>query len=205
MTLKNTDERWGAISQLFHWIIVALILVMAYIGLTMGDLPNGPRKIEVYSLHKSIGLTILALVVLRVLWRLYAGAPSPVPGTPTWQHRIASVTHVLLYALLFAIPLSGWVLNSSAGYPLQWFKLFNLPAITGRSDSVHEAAEGAHELLFWALVVLVLAHAGAALYHHLFQGDATLTRMLPGRRKTIAPTAAVSPSPALQDSPDENA
>ena len=61
MTLKNTDDRWGAVSQLFHWVIVALILVMAYIGLTMGDLPNGPRKINIYALHKSIGLTILAL------------------------------------------------------------------------------------------------------------------------------------------------
>ena len=92
MTLKNTDERWGAVSQLFHWLIVVLILVMAYLGLTMGDLPNGPRKIDIYALHKSIGLTILALVVLRVLWRVYAGAPAPVPGTPAWQQRIASVT-----------------------------------------------------------------------------------------------------------------
>ena len=207
MTLKNTDERWGAVSQLFHWVIVVLILVMAYLGLTMGDLPNGPRKIDIYALHKSIGLSILALVVLRVLWRFYAGAPAPVAGTPSWQQRIASVTHVLLYALLFGIPLSGWVLNSSAGYPLQWFKLFNLPAITGRNDGVHEAAEGAHELLFWVLVVLVLAHAGAALSHHLFQGDATLRRMLPGRRAAVAaPIAASSApvSPTPQDSPDEN-
>ena len=209
MTFKNTDQRWGAISQLFHWLIVVLILVMAYLGLTMGDLPNGPRKINIYALHKSIGLTILALVVLRVLWRVYAGTPAPVPGTPTWQQRIASVTHVLLYALLFAIPLSGWALNSSAGYPLQWFKLFNLPAITGRNDGVHEAAEGAHELLFWVLVVLVIAHAAAALYHHLFQGDATLTRMLPGRAKATSPAPAavaapVTLSPTPQDSPDEN-
>lgn len=198
MSLKNTDQHWGAISQLFHWIIVALILVMAYLGLTMGDLPNGPRKIDIYALHKSIGLTVLALVALRVAWRLYAGAPAPVPGTPTWQQRVASVTHVLLYALLFAIPLSGWVLNSSAGYPLQWFKLFNLPAITGRSDEVHELAEGAHELLFWVLAALVAAHAAAAFYHHLFQNDDTLRRMLPARRKAIAP-----PSPTPQDSPDE--
>ncbi|MEL1263612.1 cytochrome b [Pseudoxanthomonas putridarboris] len=203
MTLKNTDERWGAISQLFHWVIVALILVMAYLGLTMGDLPNGPRKINVYALHKSIGLTILALVVLRVAWRLYAGAPAAVPGTPTWQQRIASVTHVLLYALLLAIPLSGWVLNSSAGYPLQWFKLFNLPAIAGRSDRVHELAEDAHELLFWILVALVLAHAAAAFYHHLFQNDDTLRRMLPGRRKAIAPPPDPVPPSPTQDSPDE--
>ena len=82
------------------------------------------------------------------------------------------------------------------------FKLFNLPAITGRNDGVHEAAEGAHELLFWVLVVLVLAHAGAALYHHLFQGDATLRRMLPGRRAVAAAPMPSSTTP--QDLPDEN-
>jgi len=199
MSLKNTDARWGAVSQLFHWVIMVLILAIAWIGLTMGDLPNGPRKINVYALHKSIGLTILALAVLRLLWRLYAGAPAPVPGTPLWQHRIASVTHGLLYVLLLAIPLSGWVLNSSAGYPLQWFKLFNLPAIAGRSESLHELASQAHEAMFWTLVALVLAHAGAAFYHHLFQNDDTLRRMLPGRHR--APAAPLSP---VQDAPDEN-
>ena len=194
MTLKNTDDRWGAVSQLFHWVIVALILVMAYIGLTMGDLPNGPRKINIYALHKSIGLTILALVVLRVLWRVYAGAPAPVPGTPTWQQRIASVTHFLLYALLFAIPLSGWVLNSSAGYPLQWFKLFNLPALVTRDADLRQLAGNVHELLFWSLVGLALLHAAAALYHHIFQRDDTLARLLP--RGWLRPRTPTSP---LQD------
>jgi len=187
MILKNTADRWGAVSKLFHWIIVALLLVIAYLGLTMGDLPNGPRKINVYALHKSIGLTILALVALRLAWRLYAGAPQPVAGTPTWQHRIAVVSHVAMYALMLAIPLSGWVLNSAAGYPLQWFKLFNLPAIVGRNHDLHELAEDAHELMFWALALLVTVHVGAALYHHLFQNDDTLVRMLPGRgRRTLS-------------------
>lgn len=190
MTLKNTAQRWGAVSQLFHWIIVVLILLIAYLGLTMTGLPNGPRKINIYALHKSIGLTILALVTLRLLWRLYAGAPTPVVGTPSWQHRIASLTHFGLYMLLFAMPLSGWLFNSAAGYPLQWFKLFNLPAIAARSEDLKALAETAHSTMFWILVVLVLAHAGAAFYHHLFQNDDTLTRMLPRRRR-----AASSPLP----------
>jgi cytochrome b561 len=190
MTFKNTADRWGAVSQLFHWIIVLLILVIAYLGLTMTGLPNGPRKIDIYALHKSIGLTILALVTFRLLWRLYAGAPAPVVGTPAWQHRIASITHFGLYALLFAMPLSGWLFNSSAGYPLQWFKLFNLPAIAGRNEDLKVFAETAHTTMFWILVALVLAHAGAAFYHHLFQNDDTLKRMLPGRRR-----ASSSPLP----------
>lgn len=194
MTLKNSPERWGPVSQLLHWAILILLLVIAYIGLTMGDLPNGPRKINVYALHKSIGLTILALVALRVIWRLYAGAPLAIAGTPGWQQRIASLTHAALYALMFAIPLSGWLLNSSAGYPLQWFHLFNLPAIASRDPGLHELAETLHESLFWVLVVLVVLHAGAAFYHHLFQNDDTLRRMLPGRRRAPSPLAAPSPA-----------
>lgn len=179
MSLKNPSDRWGGVSQLLHWTTVVLIVAIAYIGLTMGDLPNGPDKIRTYALHKSIGLTILALVTLRVLWRLYAGAPHPVPGSPRWQERIASLTHLGIYVLLFAMPVSGWVVNSSAGYPLQWFGLFNLPDIVGESHDLHEAAETAHELMFWLLALMVAAHAGAAFYHHLFQQDATLARMLP--------------------------
>ena len=193
MSLKNPSDRWGGVSQLLHWTTVVLILAIAYIGLTMGDLPNGPDKIRTYALHKSIGLTILALVALRVLWRLYAGAPRPVPGSPRWQERIASLTHVGIYVLLFAMPISGWVLNSSAGYPLQWFGLFNLPDIVGESHELHEAAETAHELMFWLLALMVAAHAGAAFYHHLFQQDATLARMLPrGWLKVPAPAAAAT-------------
>lgn len=179
MPLKNTPERWGPISQLLHWTILVLILVMAYLGLTMTELPNGLDKIRTYALHKSIGLTILGLVTLRVLWRLYAGTPEPVPGTPSWQERIASLTHFALYVLLFAIPLSGWVVNSSAGFPLQWFGLFNLPAIAGKDHDLHELSETVHEVLFWILVTLVFMHAAAAFYHHLFQRDTTLARMLP--------------------------
>jgi cytochrome b561 len=179
MPLKNTADRWGGVSQLLHWTIGALILVMAYLGLTMTDLPNGPDKIRTYALHKSIGLTILALVALRLSWRLYAGSPSPVPGTPPWQARLAGLVHAAIYTLLFAMPLSGWVLNSAAGFPLQWFGLVNLPKIVATSRDLHELASEMHELMFWALVLLVVGHAGAAIWHHLFQRDATLARMLP--------------------------
>ncbi len=193
MSLKNPVDRWGPVSQLLHWLIVVLLLVIACIGLTMGGLPNGPRKINIYALHKSIGLTILALVTLRVIWRIYAGAPHAVAGTPRWQERIATLTHVGLYLLMFAIPLSGWMLNSAAGYPLQWFKLFTLPALTARNPDLHELAETAHEALFWALVVMVVLHAGAAFYHHLFQNDDTLRRMLPGRRAARAGSDEAAP------------
>ena len=182
MQLRNPPDRWGPISMLLHWAIVALIGWLAWLGLTMVDMPPTPAKINAYALHKSLGLTLLALVAVRLAWRLFAGAPEPVPGMPTWQERIASATHWAMYVLLFAIPLSGWVFNSASGYPLQWFKQFNLPAIAGRSEDLAATAIQVHEYGFWLLLLLVLAHAGAAFYHHLFQGDDTLRRMLPSLR-----------------------
>ncbi|MBT2745112.1 MULTISPECIES: cytochrome b [unclassified Lysobacter] len=209
MTLKNTADRWGAVSQLLHWLIMLLIAAIAVIGLTMVDMSNGLPKIKTYALHKSLGLTLLTLVVLRLLWRMYAGAPKPVDGTPHWQERIASLTHWVLYALMFALPISGWVFNSSSGYPLQYFGLFNLPKIAQRSEDLAQLSRNVHEYGFWLLLALVLAHAAAAFYHHLFQNDATLTRMLPGGRRSFQAVRDVvldtvppaSPSP---EKPDAN-
>lgn len=179
MSTNKTNDRWDAVSQSFHWLVVVLLLVQGTVGLVMGDMARGPDKIAVYAFHKSVGITILALALARLLWRLYAGRPVPVPGTPAWQERIASLTHGALYLLLFAVPVSGWVLNSAAGFPLQWFGLFNLPSIAAHDRNLQELSESLHEWLFWLLVALAAAHAAAAIYHHLFQRDATLARMLP--------------------------
>ena len=123
---------------------------------------------------------VLALVLFRLGWRLYAGAPKPVPGVPSWQERIASATHVLLYVLMFAIPLSGWLYDSASGLrPFRWFGLVDVPKLSGPDPQVVAVSHAIHEYGFWLLIAVVLAHAGAAFYHHLFQRDATLSRMLP--------------------------
>ena len=181
MDLKNTHERWGPVSQFLHWLIVALILGQGVVGLLMTEMRNSPDKVQVYSLHKSFGLTILALALLRLAWRWYAGAPRPVAGMPRWQEFAARASHIGLYALLFALPLTGWLLNSTSGFPLSWFGLVKLPALAGKDHDMHEFYEETHELLWWVLVALALVHAAAAFYHHLFQHDATLMRMLPRR------------------------
>lgn len=180
MILTNTDQRWGAVSQSLHWLIVLLILVLAIVGLTMGDLPQTPKWFWVFTVHKSVGITVLALVLLRLAWRLYAGTPKPVPGTPTWQARVASVTHGLLYVLILAQPLSGWLYDSASGLrPFKLFGLFAMPKLVAPDDAIRDLAHSAHEWIFWALVAVVVVHAAAAFYHHLFRQDATLARMLP--------------------------
>ena len=195
MSWKNTPQRWGGVSQGLHWLVVALILLQGTLGLVMVELVNSPDKIRLYALHKSIGLTILALAVLRLGWRLYAGTPLPVAGIPGWQRAAARLSHGLLYTLLLAIPLSGWLFNSAAGFPLQWFGLFNLPSIAATDPGLRELAAAAHAWLFWLLVAVALVHAAAAFHHHLFTGDATLARMLP--RGWLR-----APGPAQEDSRD---
>lgn len=182
MSFRNPSDRWGPVSQLLHWTIAVLIVAVAVIGLWMDTLPRSPRTIEVYALHKSLGLTILALAMLRLAWRLIAGAPVTPAGLPRWQARAASLTHAALYAMMFAMPLSGWLLNAAAGYPLQWFGLFNIPRVIGRDETLHAFGEAVHEFGFWVLLVLVVVHVAAALHHHLFREDDTLRRMLPRRR-----------------------
>lgn len=181
--MKNPSDRWGPVSQLLHWSIVLLITAIATLGLLMVDMANTPDKVGWYALHKSLGLTLLALVLVRLGWRIWAGAPLPLPGLPRWQARTAALTHAALYLLMLAMPLSGWLFNSAAGYPLQWFGLLNLPAIAVENRDLRDLAGGLHEAGFWALLALVILHAGAAFYHHLFVQDATLTRMLPHRRR----------------------
>lgn len=180
MSARNTPDRWGSVSQTLHWLIAALILLLGVVGLTMGELPKTPKYFWVYTAHKSLGLTVLALVIVRLGWRLYAGAPKPVPGTPVWQERIADATHALLYVMIFAIPLSGWLYDSASGLrPFRWFGLVAVPKLSAPNEHLRDLSHTVHEWGFWLLIAVVLAHAGAAFYHHLFQRDATLARMLP--------------------------
>lgn len=185
MTWKNTADRWGPVSQALHWLVVALVLMLAIVGLNLDGLPKTPKYFWVFTMHKSIGITVLALVLLRIGWRLYAGAPVPVAGTPPWQARIAATTHVLLYALLLAMPLSGWLYDSASGLrPFRWFGMVAVPKLAAPGKALADNARDAHEWLFWVLVALVVLHVAAALHHHLFRSDPTLSRMLPAKRRS---------------------
>jgi cytochrome b561 len=178
MNLRSTPFQWGTVAKSFHWIIALAILGNGLFGLLM-DLAHSPmQKINWLALHKSIGLTVLALALLRILWRWRDGRPME-EAAPRWQTLAAHAVHALLYLLIVAIPLSGWWFNSVTGKPLQWFKLFNLPALAAKNDGLRHFAHGVHEYLFWFLLLVLVAHVGAALKHHVFDNDNVLRRMLP--------------------------
>jgi len=175
--IRNASDRWGSVSIALHWLTALLILGLATVGLIMTELPSSPFKMQVYALHKSFGLTVLALAAVRLLWRLLAGSSEGLPGPPQ-ETMAAKAVHVALYALLFAMPLSGWLFNSAAGFPLRWFGVVSLPKLfTGYNPGLKQLAGEIHETGFYILAALLLVHAGAALFHHYIKRDDTLKRM----------------------------
>jgi cytochrome b561 len=168
---------------------VIAILVQATIGLVMVELPKRPGTIPVYSFHKSLGLTIFAFALLRLLWRAFDPHPAYPATMPRWQVVGARAGHALLYTLIFAVPLSGWLFDSATALrPLYWFGLFQVPSLTGgRDDAIKDFAETLHATLFWVLATVAAAHAAFALYHHFRERDDILKRMLPGRRGAVEP------------------
>ncbi len=179
MTLLSTEARWGFIAKLFHWTMAVGLLGLCAFGFWMSDLPRGPAMFKAYALHKSCGITLLALALARLAWRAVDRRPAELPA-PGWQKLAALGTHLALYALMLAVPLAGWAYNSAANFPLQWFGLVNLPALVPASPLLKEFFHEAHELGAIALLVLTAVHVAAAWKHHLLDKDNTLRRMLPG-------------------------
>ena len=174
----GTREYWGRFSIALHWLTFLMIVGLAVVGLTMGDLPTGKLKLQVFALHKSFGLTVLGLTALRIAWRLFERRPALLPG-PLWQRGAAVLTHYGLYVLLLLVPFSGWWYNSTAGFPLKWFGLFKLPPLGEYDRALKHQALDTHEFLFWVLAATIGVHAVAALWHHYRVRDRTLARMLP--------------------------
>lgn len=168
-----------------HWLIALLILVAFPLGVYMHELPLSPRKLQLYSYHKWIGVTVMMLVAARLLWRIGHRPPAPLPG-PRWQLAAAQAVHHALYLLLVAIPVSGWLMSSALGFTVVWFGVLPLPDLVGKDKALGELLKAVHETLNFTLLALVVIHVAAALKHHFVDRDATLARMLPLLRKDLS-------------------
>jgi cytochrome b561 len=181
MQIRNTMQRYGALAQLFHWLVALGFVGQFALAWYMEGLPNGPFKIELYNLHKSIGVTILALAVLRIAWR-WANPVPPMPeGSARWEVLASRASHVLLYAFLFAQPLSGLIFSLYSSFPTLIYGV-SLPS-PGAVPWVESAFMAVHYWLSWAILALVGVHVAAALRHHFILRDSVLVRMLPGAGK----------------------
>lgn len=181
MTHADPSSRYSATAIALHWVLAVAIIGAFGMGLYMSDLPLSPTRLKLYNWHKWAGVTILALSALRLLWRLTHRPPADLP-MPAWQARAAHAVHGLLYLTFFAVPLSGWAYSSAAGFPIVWFGVLPLPDFVPVDKALAHQLKELHEALAWGLALLVLAHLGAALKHHLIDKDGLLLRMMPARR-----------------------
>jgi cytochrome b561 len=180
MEWRNTNSYYGLVAQLLHWSVVVLIVVQFSLVLVFHDMPLGLEKIAWIVRHKAVGMTVLALALVRLLWRLF-NPPPPLPGhMKPYERWVAHASHALLYILIFAIPLSGWVMSSLAGIPIGYFGLFEIPVLIPPDKTLVEASKQVHGALNLMLVIMACLHIGAAFYHHGFKRDDVLIRMLPG-------------------------
>ncbi len=167
-----------------HWLIFGGIACAFALGWLMTDMAISPMKLKMYNWHKWLGVTILALAILRGIWRLTHSPPPFVP-MPLWQQRLAHGLHVLLYLLLFAIPLSGWAYSNAVGYPIVYLGLWRLPDLLARNRELGAQLLVLHQTLGMVLLALLALHVAGALKHHLLDRDDTLKRMLRWRRVSV--------------------
>lgn len=180
MPARNTSVRYGLVAQFLHWGIVVLLIVQVTLGKIADGLPIGLERLAMMARHKSFGITILGLAVVRLAWR-WIDRPPPPPPMPRWQDIAARLNHWALYALLFALPLSGWLMSSASNRPVSWFGLAQLPDFIAPDPALREWFHDLHHYFIWALYALVGLHVAAALKHQFLDRDSLLLRMLPGR------------------------
>ena len=175
--------RYSTPAIVLHWLVALLIFAGFPLGLYMVDLPLSPDKLRLYSYHKWIGITVLLLVAVRVSWRL-SHVPPPLPASvAAWQRQASAVVHGLLYLLMIAIPLSGWLMSSAKGFQTVWFGVLPLPDLIGKDKALGDQLAEVHKILNFTLLALVVLHVGAALQHHFIERQPFLQRMGWGKKE----------------------
>ena len=180
-------NRYTGVAITLHWLIAAAILGTFLLAQYMTELELSPAKLKLYSYHKWIGVTIFLLVLIRIAWRVSHRPPAPPAAMPAWQHSAASIAHFFLYALTLAIPVSGWLMSSAAGFQVVYLGLLPIPDLLAKSKDMADQLKQLHEALNWLMVLVVALHVAAALKHHLVDRDDVLRRMLPFVKKRSVP------------------
>jgi cytochrome b561 len=179
MPNQSSPTRYGAVAQAFHWLIAALVVTQFTLAYMADDLPIGAHKLALLARHKSFGMTVLMLAILRLLWRLKNPPPELPDHMTPWERKLARATHIAFYVLLFAMPLTGWLMSSAKNYSVSWFGLFTWPNLIGKNETAFDILRSTHDTLSAILLTIAILHILAALKHHFWNKDNVLLRMLP--------------------------
>jgi cytochrome b561 len=173
-------NRYTKTAILLHWLTALLIISAFTLGLVMTDIPGlTPTKLKYYSWHKWMGVTVLALAVIRVLWRKANRPPAHLASMTPLQAKAADAMHYFLYFLIFAVPISGYLYTTAAGVPVVYLGLFKIPSLFAADPALKELLKPVHYWLNMILAAAVIGHVVAALKHQFIDRDGVLKRMLP--------------------------
>lgn len=177
--LRNTDTSYGSIAKFFHWTVALLVIVMILMGISFGYLPRNIFRSFLMQIHKSLGVTILILMVLRLCWHLISKRPKLPSDTKKWELHVIQWTHALLYATVIAMPITGIVMSTAAGYPVHfwWFATLRVDWIP-KNATLANIMNTSHTVLAWIISILIVLHALAALKHHFINKDNVLKSMM---------------------------
>lgn len=184
MAATNGAATFGWVTRALHWLTALIVLSALPLGLWIARMEPSLAAIRYFGLHKTLGVTALALVLFRILWHRMTPVPAPLPGRAIWQDRAARMTHSAFYVLLIAMPLSGWIASSATGIDTVVFRYLTLPRIAPVSEAWETVGFAIHGFIGWCLIVLVVLHVAGALHRAFVLRDGTLMRMLTGHAAT---------------------
>ena len=179
MTYGALAGGYSRTAKILHWSVAACVLATIPIAIAMTMVGKGSLQDALYFIHKSLGVLIFVLMVWRIAYRLLHGAPAAEPGLARWQRAVSSAVHGLLYLLLLAMPVLGYLALSAFGAPTPVFGLFELPPILAKDDALADRLFMIHQWLGFLVALLAVMHIGAALQHYFIHKDGVVQRMLP--------------------------
>ena len=175
--LKNTENSYGLIAKIFHWLITLAIITLITVGFIMSSMDPSPDKYELYNIHKASGVMVLMLVILRLLWRFSNKIVQPPADLPNILKLAAKSGHLMLYVFMLLMPISGVLMSYFGGYDVSVFGLFVIPS-ADKSPQIAGMFHQIHVLGIWAFIAVIVLHISAALYHHFIRRDNVLIRMI---------------------------
>jgi len=176
MSIRNTETRFGVVAILLHWLMAVLVIGLLVLGIYMVNLPISLLKLKLYGWHKEYGLLALALVMVRLIWRWLN--VTPMLSLPLFEKITARMVHYVFYVLMFAMPITGWVITSAAGLPASFFGLFVLPSLVAPNEETRMLFQEVHRWIGYGFIGIIILHTSAALKHHFLNKDNILRRML---------------------------
>jgi len=177
--LKNSSEKYGTISKILHWSIAVLILTLIALGWYMTSLDYyHPWRYRTLSLHKSIGVVVFILFIIKILWMINSPTPKISRDLKKWERIAAWIVHKFLFSIIFILPVTGYIISTSSGNSISFFGLFEIPPFIKADDNIRDFSEEIHEITAYTGLAIIILHIAAAFKHHFKDKDDTLKKML---------------------------